>query len=473
MVAIFAAIAYGIATTAFVPPTESTDANGAVGRMLGGKSNSRSPKEQALEVFTYVVSFGAFYLFVFMAMRLTRSPTFRREAGGFSRLLHACAIGDDQTEYSKDENGDGANGEPPESFGAAALRLAVCTIGIQVSYLLWGLMQERIMTKPYESGELFRSSKFLVFANRFLALFAAWGGLLVTGEPVARAARGTPLYKFSFSSVSNILSSVCQYEALKFVSFPTQVLAKSCKMVPVMLMGYVVNKKTYSAFEYAVALGVSAGAAVFKLYETNDAPVKNTELLGIVLIVGYMGSDSFTSNWQSSVFKSYGVSSMAMMLYANLFSSAFTALGLLVTLEIVEVIHYFERNPSIIPHMAIMAVCSAIGQLFIFHTIKRFGPLVFATIQTVRQFLSVVLSILFFAHPLNTMEAVGIAIVFTALGGQILQKWMAKRSRPSVPTPPPPLPKELEAVTANSEVDSPKASLLRTHDRQDSRLDGD
>ena len=32
-----------------------------------------------------------------------------------------------------------------------------------------------------------------------------------------------PLYKFAFSSVSNIVSSVSQYEALKYVSFPTQV----------------------------------------------------------------------------------------------------------------------------------------------------------------------------------------------------------------------------------------------------------
>ena len=37
-----------------------------------------------------------------------------------------------------------------------------------------------------------------------------------------------PLYKFAFSSVSNIVSSVSQYEALKYVSFPTQVVAKSC-----------------------------------------------------------------------------------------------------------------------------------------------------------------------------------------------------------------------------------------------------
>ena len=94
-------------------------------------------------------------------------------------------------------------------------------------------------------------------------------------NPFAQA----PLYQFSFSSVSNILSSVCQYEALKFVSFPTQVLAKSCKMVPVMLMGFVVNQQRYSFLEYIVAIMITAGAAIFKLNEANDAPVKNTELV--------------------------------------------------------------------------------------------------------------------------------------------------------------------------------------------------
>merc|ERR1719453_121542 len=93
------------------------------------------------------------------------------------------------------------------------------------------------------------------------------------------------------------------------------------------------------------------------------------------------------------------------------------------------------RNPGILPHMFIMAVCSAIGQLFIFYTIKRYGPLVFATIQTVRQFLSVVLSIVFFAHPLNSMEAVGIFIVFAALGAQILDKWYSKQHKSKKPLP--------------------------------------
>ena len=73
-------------------------------------------------------------------------------------------------------------------------------------------------------------------------------------------------------------------------------------MVPVMLMGYLVSRRTYKPFEYLVAVAVTAGAMIFKLYETNDAPVQNTEFIGIVLIVAYMGCDSFTSNWQSKIF---------------------------------------------------------------------------------------------------------------------------------------------------------------------------
>ena len=258
--------------------------------------------DYTMELVSYAVSFGSFFLFVFVAKRAVASPSFDRSRSLFSRLAHSCVA---ETEYASEKAGSKAaegSDAPAETFSAQAARLAVCALGIQVSYLLWGLMQERIMTQPYESGERFRSSKFLVFANRFLALLAAYIGVKMTGEPLNRSARGTPLYKFSFSSVSNILSSVCQYEALKFVSFPTQVLAKSCKMVPVMLMGYLVSQRTYKPFEYLVAVAVTAGAMIFKLYETNDAPVQNTEFIGIVLIVAYMGCDSFTSNWQSKIF---------------------------------------------------------------------------------------------------------------------------------------------------------------------------
>ena len=42
------------------------------------------------------------------------------------------------------------------------------------------------MTRPYSTGELFRSSKFLVFANRFLAL------LVACAPPAERAVLAVP-----------------------------------------------------------------------------------------------------------------------------------------------------------------------------------------------------------------------------------------------------------------------------------------
>lgn len=101
------------------------------------------------------------------------------------------------------------------------------SVFIQVSYVTWGVLQERIMTKKYGGSgtadegpaERFTNSQFLVLVNRILAFVVASIAVVVIPHP----AHATPLYKYSFCSISNILSSWCQYEALKFVTFPTQV----------------------------------------------------------------------------------------------------------------------------------------------------------------------------------------------------------------------------------------------------------
>ncbi len=107
------------------------------------------------------------------------------------------------------------------------IRVLYCFVGLMGSYLTWGLLQERIMTQAYVNSEgkkqFFKDSQFLVFSNRALAFFIAAGFLIIKKQSRHRA----PLYKYSYASLSNIMSTWFQYEALKFVNFPTQVLAKS------------------------------------------------------------------------------------------------------------------------------------------------------------------------------------------------------------------------------------------------------
>jgi len=115
------------------------------------------------------------------------------------------------------------------------LKLLFCFIGLQVSYIAWGVVQEQLMTNEYKLGR-FKSSSFCVFANRFFALFIALAIVLYKRVSSKAPVMEAPYLYYAPSSLSNSVSSWAQYEALKYISFPTQVLSKSCKIIPVMLV---------------------------------------------------------------------------------------------------------------------------------------------------------------------------------------------------------------------------------------------
>lgn len=183
-----------------------------------------------------------------------------------------------------------------------------------ISYLTWGVLQEKIMTQEYVNNEgkksHFTDSQFLVFFNRLLALIVATTYLILKKQ----LKQTTPLFKYSYASFSNIMSAWSQYEALKFVNFPTQVLAKSTKIIPVMLMSKIISRTKYDFHEYVTAGLISIGMVCFltgSADESKHSPA--TTITGLFLLVLYLVFDSFTSNWQGHLSKSYGMSSVQMM----------------------------------------------------------------------------------------------------------------------------------------------------------------
>ena len=61
-----------------------------------------------------------------------------------------------------------------------------------------------------------------------------------TGESLAPVA---PAYAYAGVSLSNVVATTCQYEALKYVTFPLQTLGKTAKMIPVMVWGSLISGK--------------------------------------------------------------------------------------------------------------------------------------------------------------------------------------------------------------------------------------
>ena len=141
--------------------------------------------------------------------------------------------------------------------------MIACGLGILFFFLMYGVIQERIMTRPWEEGgPLFTYSAYLVLSNRLIALATAASILLYTGQSLKNVA---PIYKYFGISVSNTLATYCQYEALKYVSFPTQTLGKCGKTIPVLILGTLISGKRYKVSDYVICVLITLGCTIFLL----------------------------------------------------------------------------------------------------------------------------------------------------------------------------------------------------------------
>ena len=243
---------------------------------------------------------------------------------------------------------------PPE--GGSPGLLAFCFFGLQISYLTWGYVQEKVMTTEYGTSGRFPSATFCVFSNRVLAIVVAFCCMVYKHRSAVVPA---PLWVFAPCSVSNSLSSYGQYQSLRYVSFPLQTLSKSTKVIPVMIMGKVLNNKSYPWLDYAEALAISLGVSMFSFSESHGKKHSHeTQLVGVALLGLYIVADSFTSQWQSRVYRAHpGVDQFQMMFAVNVWSALFTLAALIMSSELFVSLDFITQSTRATP-LASTALCT-------------------------------------------------------------------------------------------------------------------
>ncbi|KMZ70613.1 UDP-galactose/UDP-glucose transporter 5B [Zostera marina] len=304
--------------------------------------------------------------------------------------------------------------------------------GIMTTLVIYGVLQEKIMRVPYgENKEFFKFSLFLVFCNRITTATVSAGSLLASKKTLTPVA---PIYKYGLISITNILTTTCQYEALKYVSFPVQTLAKCAKMMPVMVWGTLIMQKRYNGKDYLFALLVTMGCSLFILYpassQSNPYSERENTVWGMSLMIGYLGFDGFTSTFQDKLFKGYDMEIHNQIFYTTLCSCFFSLTGLILQGQLFSAIDFVIRHENCLFDVVLLSTVATASQFFISYTIRTFGALTFATIMTTRQLLSILLSCAWFAHPLSWIQWSGGSIVFGALYAKNI---LAKR-KPQKPT---------------------------------------
>lgn len=320
---------------------------------MGGK-RKRKKKKVLIGPLIGMIVFVAFLRAVlpkswYMKEEKTRSET--KEKNGSVELTSSSSSTTSTSSTTTTPTTDNSR-DPPEKtkeLESTWKHLVFCVAGIQVCYLAWGTAQERLMSHSYGAtsgggdildGEHFQYSSVLLLINKSLSAFFAivllvyaqsssgdaGGGSGGSGGSITSTLQGilfktAPPLLYAYAALGNGISSWCQYEALKHTIFPVVVVFKSSKMIPVMLIGYFFGKR-YNAADYAVVLTIAFGVGMSLLaggkHHNGDVSV-NTK--GLLLMIGYIVADSWTSNFQSHVFNKYKSTSLHMMFSANVFSS--------------------------------------------------------------------------------------------------------------------------------------------------------
>eukprot|EP00403_Amphidinium_massartii_P030318 CAMPEP_0178406512 /NCGR_PEP_ID=MMETSP0689_2-20121128/18949_1 /TAXON_ID=160604 /ORGANISM="Amphidinium massartii, Strain CS-259" /LENGTH=346 /DNA_ID=CAMNT_0020027553 /DNA_START=135 /DNA_END=1175 /DNA_ORIENTATION=+ len=305
--------------------------------------------------------------------------------------------------------------EVQRSRWEAACWCAFYGAGVIGMLLIYGVLQERIMTVPYGGprGPKFGDAVFLVFCNRLVAVAFACSMVVAKGESMVNAA---PLWKYVAVSLSNVFASTCQYEALKYVSFPVQMLGKSFKMMPVMLWGMLVSGKRYSVNDWLIAAAVTGGVTEFLM----TGPIQSTgsdgtSTKGLALLVVFLALDGFTSTFQEQLFHEYRTSKYNQMFYINSASCLVSSVTLVLSGGLSRSVAFIVEYPRLMGDATALSAAAVAGQWFIYSQVKEFGALVFAATMNVRQVVSILVSYATYGHSITSRQVLGLCLVFAAL----------------------------------------------------------
>ncbi|CAK9861065.1 unnamed protein product [Sphagnum jensenii] len=263
----------------------------------------------------------------------------------------------------------------------------LCVAAIYASYISQGLLQENISTKKYGKDE--QRFQYLAFLNLMqCAVCFLWSFAMLRIWPGQHQSNPPPLKAYCAPSVSNTIGPACGILALRYISYPAQVLAKSSKMVPVMVMGGIVYGVHYTLQEYLCTFLVAGGVSVFALNKSSSSSsrvaIPNASL-GYSLCLINLACDGFTNASQDSLTARYpGVNAWHIMMGMNFWGTLYMSLFLFLVPGAggYPALSFCVSNPDVSWDIFWFCICGAVGQNFIFLTISHFGALTNTTVTT-------------------------------------------------------------------------------------------
>lgn len=270
-----------------------------------------------------------------------------------------------------------------------ATQFLVCCGGVFLFYLIYGYVQEWIFRtgmKPF--------GWYLTLVQ--FALYAVFG--MVETSFKADKTRKIPLKTYSILAFLTVATMGLSNTSLNYLNYPTQVIFKCCKLIPVMIGGIIIQGKTYKPIDFVACISMSVGLILFTLADSTVQPEFNHT--GVILISLALCADAVIGNVQEKALKAHKSSNTEMVLYSYGIGFIYIFIGLVFSGGLWPAFKFCSQNPVQAYGLAfIFSITGYLGITFVLTLVRAFGALLAVTVTTGRKAVTMVLSFIFFAKP--------------------------------------------------------------------------
>ncbi|CAJ0598965.1 unnamed protein product [Cylicocyclus nassatus] len=272
------------------------------------------------------------------------------------------------------------------------LQFTSLSLAIFVFYIGYGYMQELIFKlsgmRPF--GVYLTLIQFIIYS------ICGWA----EGTMYHERSRKIPIRVYFLLAFFTVLTMGLSNASVGYLNYPTQVIFKCCKLIPVLVGGIIIQGKRYGWLDASAAALMSIGLIMFVLADSHVSP--NFDPRGYIMISGALIADAIIGNLQEKVMKKYGGSSNEMVFYSYSIGSVYILVITILTGEFHEAFAFFLNNPwKTYGYGLIFGFLGYLGVNVVITLIKVSGALVTVTVTTLRKALTIILSFVLFSKPFS------------------------------------------------------------------------
>eukprot|EP00112_Aurelia_sp_Birch-Aquarium-sp1_P001165 Seg1120.5 transcript_id=Seg1120.5/GoldUCD/mRNA.D3Y31 product="Adenosine 3'-phospho 5'-phosphosulfate transporter 2" protein_id=Seg1120.5/GoldUCD/D3Y31 len=252
-----------------------------------------------------------------------------------------------------------------------AAKFMICCSGVFFFYLIYGYMQELIFRlpgfKPY--------GWYLTLVQFGCCSVFGMAERIVAREAIKRR---IPLKTYGLLAFLTVATMGLSNTSVGYLNYPTQVIFKCCKLIPVMIGGIIIQGKQYTRLDFIACMCMSVGLIFFTLADSEVSP--NFDHTGVILISLALCADAVIGNVQEKAMKFYDAPNTEVVLYSYSIGFVYILFGLLISGGFIDAFNFCLKHPmETYGYAVLFSFTGYLGISYVLTIVRMFGALLAVT----------------------------------------------------------------------------------------------